>query len=90
MYHSITLSARPSKGSEVGHPIGRKAMTPAERLARRRARLQEAARQQLLGERQAAGIGTCQPPKGYGAAAKLQAQGHVFERARSEAGFEEG
>jgi hypothetical protein len=24
----------------------------------------EAARQQLLGERQAAGIGTCQPPKG--------------------------
>jgi hypothetical protein len=45
----------------------------------------------LLGERQAACIGTCQPPKGYGAAkAKLQALGHVFERARSEAGFEEG
>ena len=66
-------------------------MTAAERQARRRARLREAARQQLLGERRAAGIGTCQPPKGYGAAkAKLQAQGHVFERARSEAGFEEG
>ena len=63
-------------------------MTAAERQARRRARLREAARQRRLGERQAAGIGTCQPPKGYGAAkAKLQAQGHVFERARSEAGF---
>ena len=38
-------------------------MTTAERQARRRAKLREAARQQLLGERQAAGIGTCQPPK---------------------------
>jgi hypothetical protein len=66
------------------HPIGRKATTAAERDCGR-------PHGSSRGERQAAGIGTCQPPKGYGAAkAKLQAQGHVFERARSEAGFEEG
>jgi len=46
-------------------PIGKKAMTPAQRQARRRAKLAEAAKQ-------------------------MQHEGHDFERARSEFGFEEG
>jgi len=50
---------------------------------------QRIGRRRLRKQRSALALG--QPPKGYGAAkAKLQAQGHVFERARSEAGFEEG
>ena len=46
---------------------------------------QRIGRRRLRKQRPALALG--QPPKGYGAAkAKLQAQGHVFERARSEPG----
>jgi hypothetical protein len=68
-------------------PIGRKAMTAAERQARWRKRLlqeAEAARQQP--ERRAD-----QPPYGYERAkAQLLTEGRHFERARREFGFEEG
>ena len=69
-------------------PIHRKAMTAAERQARRRQRLKEIARQrqQEQMERRA-----YQPPRGYGRAKEqMIKEGHQFERARREFGFEEG
>ena len=72
-------------------PIGRKAMTPAERQAKRRAKLREEARKALIAFRQAQGVGTCQPPHGYAKAKQtLQMEGRVFERARRDWGFEDG
>jgi hypothetical protein len=66
-------------------------MTNAERQAKRRKKLRDMARQRLIADKQAADIGTYQPPKGYQQAkTKLQQQGHSFERARREFGFEEG
>jgi hypothetical protein len=68
-------------------PLGRKAMTAAQRQARRRQRLREQLREQQ--EQPARRLH--QPPHGYPQAkAQLQADGHQFERARREFGFEEG
>jgi hypothetical protein len=64
-------------------------MTSAERQARYRKRLKEAAkrRAEALSETRR----TYQPPRGYSKAkAQLQAAGHDFERARREFGFEQG
>ena len=70
-------------------PLRRKAMTDAQRQARRRHKLRQAARR-LLDERRAPGV-VRRPPPGYAMAKKtLQAWGHHFERARREFGFEEG
>jgi hypothetical protein len=71
-------------------PLGRKAMTNAQRQARHRQRLKEAAKQRaeelLRGQRRPS-----QPPYGYNKAkAQLQAAGHRFETARRDLGFEEG
>ena len=67
-------------------PIGRRAMTAAERQARWRKRLRKAEAERQQPERRA-----YQPPHGYERAkAQLLAQGHHIERARREYGFEEG
>jgi hypothetical protein len=84
----VTITKRRKRGRP---PIGRKAMTAAQRQARRRAKLREIARQRLLEAEEAAGIWAHRPPKGYQAAKqKLQALGHHFERTRREWGFESG
>jgi hypothetical protein len=71
-------------------PLGRKAMTAAERQAQRRQRLREAARKQRE-ERQLGRRRAFQPAHGYGQSKALRrAQGHHFERAREEFGFEGG
>ena len=58
-------------------------MTAAQRQARRRKRLRKAKDARLQR--------AYQPPHGYGRAkSQLLAQGHCFERARREFGFEEG
>jgi hypothetical protein len=66
-------------------------MTAVQRLGRHRARLREIAkdvRRRLDGCRKARVLA---PPHGYDKAkAKLQAEGHEFERARREFRFEEG
>jgi hypothetical protein len=68
-------------------PVGRKAMTGAQRQARWRKRSRERMRQQ--GQEPPRRI--YQPPHGYGwAREKLIAQGHQFTRASRDAGFEEG
>ena len=72
-------------------PIGKKAMTPAQRQARRRAKLAEAAKRQRWQQdgRRPNGLGYL--PLGYNPATQqMQHEGHDFERARSEFGFEEG
>jgi hypothetical protein len=72
-------------------PLGRRAMTDAERQAKQRQKRRTLARQRLVELKQAAGIGTYQPPKGYRRAKEtLIKLGHAFERARREWGFEEG
>jgi hypothetical protein len=73
-------------------PLGRRAMTPAERQARRRQRLRELARLRELEQHEARGEHRLyQPPPGYGKAKSLlQSQGHHFERERRDFGFEEG
>jgi hypothetical protein len=74
-----------------GRPIGRRAMTAAQRQARRRRRLREAARPRQQEQQQEVARRAYQPPYGYGQAkAQLQAQGHHFERTRREFRFEEG
>jgi len=68
-------------------PIHRKAMTPAQRQARRREKLKQLAKQEKAQVERT----PYQPPQGYARAkGQLIAQGHVFERARREFGFEEG
>jgi hypothetical protein len=68
-------------------PLGRKAMTAAQRQARRRQRVRKAARKQRE-ERQPRPYQTAH---GYEKAkAELQTLGHRFEHARREFGFEEG
>jgi hypothetical protein len=63
-------------------------MTAAQRQARRRRKLREAAKLKL---EQPLGRRLYQPLPGYGLAKEqLIAAGHCFERARREAGFEEG
>ncbi len=70
-------------------PIGRKAMTAAQRQAKRRAKLRQAAK--LAQELREGRPPPYQPPHGYNPAKeKLLKEGHVFERARREAGFEQG
>ena len=69
-------------------PIGRKAMTPAQRQAKRRAKLRQEAK---LVKELREGRPTYEPPPGYNKAKeKLRAEGHEFERARAAAGFEFG
>ena len=64
-------------------PLGRKAMTAAQRQARRRERVRK--------QQQQAMTRPYQPPPGYGAAKRaLRAAGHRFELARMEWGFEGG
>jgi hypothetical protein len=64
-------------------PIGRKAMTDAQRQARRRAKLKQIALERKQRR--------YQPPPGYGAAKRqLRVGGHQFEWARRDRGFEEG
>jgi hypothetical protein len=69
-------------------------MTAAERQARRRRRLRaeaRAAERERLARDDPFGRRVSQPPHGYARAKEvLMAAGHVFERARREAGFEEG
>jgi hypothetical protein len=69
-------------------------MTAAERQARRRRQLREVAKaveRALLEREQPLASRLFQPPHGYGKAkALLRAQGHHFEWARREWGFEEG
>ncbi len=68
-------------------PLNRRAMTPAQRQAKHRKKLREAARALHA---QAEGRAYL-PPTGYGRAKQqLQDQGHHFTRARREWGFEEG
>jgi hypothetical protein len=72
-------------------PLGRKAMTAAERQARRRERLREAENARRREQGQPLAHRPSQPPHGYGRAKEqLIAEGHHFERARREFGFEEG
>jgi hypothetical protein len=75
-------------------PIGRKAMTAAERQARRRQRLREdanAVEQERLAREQPLASLYQPPPHGYPKAkAELLGRGHTFERARREFGFKEG
>jgi hypothetical protein len=69
-------------------PIHRKAMTAAQRQARRREKLRRIAREEAAkaSERQA-----YRPPHGYGNAKQtLIDKGHCFVRAKREYGFEEG
>jgi hypothetical protein len=71
-------------------PPGRKAMTAAERQARRRKRVREAETARLAQDEPLARR-PYQPPHGYPLAKeRLLAEGHRFERARHEFGFEEG
>jgi hypothetical protein len=82
----VTKMQKPKRGRP---PIGRKAMTAAQRQAKRRAKLRQEAK--LAKERRDGRPAAYQPPHGYNPAKqKLQVEGHVFERARREAGFEEG
>jgi hypothetical protein len=75
-------------------PLGRKAMTAAERQARRRKRLREAAKAEaarLEDERLRGGRRLYQPPHGYGKAkGQLQAEGHCFVRVPDDLGREFG
>jgi hypothetical protein len=73
-------------------PLGRKAMTAAQRQARRRAKLRQKIAQEQQHHQEMRGIRRLyQPPTGYGRAKEqLTAQGHEFERARRDFGFEEG
>jgi hypothetical protein len=72
-------------------PIGRKAMTDAERQARRRQKLRKAAEATARMMAESKLRRAYQPPYGYAQAKqRLQAQGHRFVRARREFGFEEG
>jgi hypothetical protein len=70
-------------------PIHRKAMTAAQRQARRREKLKKLAKiahppKKKMGE-------PSRPPVGYGRVKhEMMAQGHQFEAARREFGFEEG
>jgi hypothetical protein len=78
--------ASPKRGRP---PIGRKAMTPAERQARRRKRLREAEAARRKGRDPS--WRAYQPPHGYVVAKEqLIREGHEFERVRREFGFEEG
>jgi hypothetical protein len=69
-------------------PLGRKAMSPAQRQARHRAVVRKREQEHLHQE----GMRRLyQPPHGYGKAKEqLLAAGHEFERARREFGFEDG
>jgi hypothetical protein len=73
-------------------PLGRKAMTAAERQAKRRKRLRREAAVKAAAERgEWLSPHPYQPPHGYPKAKeKLIAEGHSFQRARREWGFEEG
>jgi hypothetical protein len=70
-------------------PLGRKAMTDAERQAKRRVRIKHEAK--LAKELQTGRPPLFQPPHGYPKAKEqLQKAGHEFWRARREWGHEEG
>jgi hypothetical protein len=74
-------------------PIHRKAMTAAERQARHRAKLRKIANDaRKRSDEYKRALGEVRlPPYGYNKVkAKLQTEGHDFERARREFGFEEG
>jgi hypothetical protein len=71
-------------------PIGRKAMTAAERQAKRRQRIRREAEMARRGA-QGHPPRPYQPPHGYPKAREhLSKEGHKFERCRREWGFEEG